>query len=619
MDKKLHDDLIKETEKLRGIVAKYSTESIVGTCYVILHPQFSSKTDQDTPRLTSKVRQVFFLLGLMLTTEEPKEKNDFGKEIAEILESIFNKYFFMFLKHSKDTPNLTKEVFEQQGMVMQYFLNYFNTGLLASYEQVSDRITKYLTPFDKELKELLGLSASESLEIANFLFEFLQKQMDDTLNSYQEMNELWKEVIRKVEINNWDEEKLKKEMSKPKNFNLAKRAFDGPRNLCKIPYKEIEKQFGVEKSKAFWRNYVSKRGEFKNFQYVTERNLADEKTLFEVENGVAFCLAGNVLFWAILRVCEQVLLKNNKKSYLIKRGELFESQVEKIFSDYFPKTAIILSGVFETPELNNEHDLIIVWEKRLFIIEAKSTPPQEPFRDPERAFVRIRGDFKDKTGIQGAFNQAIRIQRKLRKGEKVELFGEKRNLLMTLLPNEIKNIYCICLTRDDFGPLATDLSLLLEKDSSEPFPWVIDIFSLETFFTAWKYFNWNPYKFCEYLNQRKNLHGKIVSGDELEVAGFFIKHGTLDYLVKMFKEGVNKIVLNHEYSDVFDEIYAINYGGSPVVITPKPPIITDSREILRKIANGEDLYESKPVKTKKVGRNEPCPCGSGLKYKKCHG
>ncbi|HEU0091213.1 MAG TPA: SEC-C metal-binding domain-containing protein [Vicinamibacteria bacterium] len=22
---------------------------------------------------------------------------------------------------------------------------------------------------------------------------------------------------------------------------------------------------------------------------------------------------------------------------------------------------------------------------------------------------------------------------------------------------------------------------------------------------------------------------------------------------------------------------------------------------------------------KKVGRNEPCPCGSGKKYKKCHG
>ena len=33
-------------------------------------------------------------------------------------------------------------------------------------------------------------------------------------------------------------------------------------------------------------------------------------------------------------------------------------------------------------------------------------------------------------------------------------------------------------------------------------------------------------------------------------------------------------------------------------------------------------YESSPYITpikKKVGRNEPCPCGSGIKYKKCCG
>jgi hypothetical protein len=29
--------------------------------------------------------------------------------------------------------------------------------------------------------------------------------------------------------------------------------------------------------------------------------------------------------------------------------------------------------------------------------------------------------------------------------------------------------------------------------------------------------------------------------------------------------------------------------------------------------------EQEPVKVEKVGRNEPCPCGSGKKYKKCHG
>ena len=37
---------------------------------------------------------------------------------------------------------------------------------------------------------------------------------------------------------------------------------------------------------------------------------------------------------------------------------------------------------------------------------------------------------------------------------------------------------------------------------------------------------------------------------------------------------------------------------------------------------GEDTSRvKKPVKRAlaKVGRNDPCPCGSGLKYKNCHG
>ncbi len=42
-------------------------------------------------------------------------------------------------------------------------------------------------------------------------------------------------------------------------------------------------------------------------------------------------------------------------------------------------------------------------------------------------------------------------------------------------------------------------------------------------------------------------------------------------------------------------------------------------------ALGEDMAEtgeeSKPFvrEGRKVGRNEPCPCGSGKKYKHCHG
>jgi preprotein translocase subunit SecA len=36
-------------------------------------------------------------------------------------------------------------------------------------------------------------------------------------------------------------------------------------------------------------------------------------------------------------------------------------------------------------------------------------------------------------------------------------------------------------------------------------------------------------------------------------------------------------------------------------------------------AGGKGSIIRKPAVSKKVGRNDPCPCGSGKKYKKCCG
>ena len=37
-------------------------------------------------------------------------------------------------------------------------------------------------------------------------------------------------------------------------------------------------------------------------------------------------------------------------------------------------------------------------------------------------------------------------------------------------------------------------------------------------------------------------------------------------------------------------------------------------------AQDRDEKKSQPIRIgKKVGRNDPCPCGSGKKYKHCHG
>ena len=42
--------------------------------------------------------------------------------------------------------------------------------------------------------------------------------------------------------------------------------------------------------------------------------------------------------------------------------------------------------------------------------------------------------------------------------------------------------------------------------------------------------------------------------------------------------------------------------------------------VKNKIANdGKDSIKQAPKQVNKIGRNEPCPCGSGKKYKNCCG
>lgn len=49
--------------------------------------------------------------------------------------------------------------------------------------------------------------------------------------------------------------------------------------------------------------------------------------------------------------------------------------------------------------------------------------------------------------------------------------------------------------------------------------------------------------------------------------------------------------------------------------------IRQQGELLMWLAQAKAQLEflASMVKIKQVGRNEPCPCGSGLKYKNCHG
>ena len=47
---------------------------------------------------------------------------------------------------------------------------------------------------------------------------------------------------------------------------------------------------------------------------------------------------------------------------------------------------------------------------------------------------------------------------------------------------------------------------------------------------------------------------------------------------------------------------------------------SSSSQVVGQAQSKQEAPKAQPVRVdKKVGRNEPCPCGSGKKYKHCHG
>lgn len=73
--------------------------------------------------------------------------------------------------------------------------------------------------------------------------------------------------------------------------------------------------------------------------------------------------------------------------------------------------------------------------------------------------------------------------------------------------------------------------------------------------------------------------------------------------------------------ETFDNMLnKINQEVSIYLISAEIRQNTERKEVAKPILDNSGESKSQPVKKKdKVGRNDPCPCGSGKKYKQCHG
>jgi len=130
----------------------------------------------------SPAKQIAFMLGVLLQDPEPSGAENFAQaewaRAKRILGRLFNAYLLLYMP-SPDEPAPTPEWRASCEVAMPAFLQHFNTGLLATIEQVADRVTRYLIPYDSDLIRILGISASECIEICAWINDHLQQTLDD--------------------------------------------------------------------------------------------------------------------------------------------------------------------------------------------------------------------------------------------------------------------------------------------------------------------------------------------------------------------------------------------------------------------------------------------------------
>lgn len=609
--------LEQNTAELQSKLARHGTRDVINSFAKQILEQIN---DDDAPAtLASVARRCAFAISLLAASPEPETPVRFDEaawhDCASLLDQIFGAYVDMYwaTDPSKHPPSARMD----SPIPMLAFLHYFHAGINASTDQVAERIRTYLVPFDDQLQQLVGLSASVAIDICDAIMKRTESQLKSLMAMGAEEKRLRLALIDRWENENWDPSRVREEaraIGYGEHFDEMTSLMD---RLYRIDLTDLRQQFGAS-GEVFWSQFSIGRGEGPRVEYLTERLSYDSTPLIRFDPGHAAFITPHHIYTAVLKKFEETIIgSSGREAYFSFRDRAVEEETASALKRLFPN-ATIHRGLFETETTQFEHDIVLINGDTCIIAEVKASPPVEPFRDPAKAFERIIRAFRSDRGMQKAYDQAHRVRHRWARGETVSLFDRKGNKRLQIDPATIGRCFIMCITRDDYGPLATDLSSLLKKSLESPYPWATNILTLSHLIDGWLSLGFGEQEFLAFIDARTKLHGRVFGTDELEFAGYYLRHGSMSRLLSKTSEHV---LLNPSYSDVFDDVYLSTRGGPPVELRQTEPVEFDMREaLLGASAPGPaEAYAAIRRARKRQRPNDPCACASGRKYKKCCG
>lgn len=546
-----------KSQELKEIVATYDTQWLLGDLSFLIRTGKDRANDQ-LGTLSSPLRQLYYIAGLNISSDptngiDIRYTPEKWNQIVVLLNEIENEYLKLFF------PNNPEEVTEEWKRVRQVampsFFSYFNQGPLNYEEQVLNWTRDLFTPLDTIIESATGVKTEDFIQC----YENIDKLNQTNFQAHGTRKDLlrpnWKKYT-KIQMGVVDEAPdFIKEIGEQNAYLYSFMADHGMIDRF-YPEEIVSANLPIEKVKVILNLLTSNRTQT-NFLYYTETkpgNALYEKPIVDIGEGMFQVFGVKQVIHAIENLLEQICTATteNTTKYVDKKGKLLEKRIVELFSGFFKTEIKIHRGYYVD---GCEQDILILWKNYAFIIEAKGYSLNEPFRNPEKAFVRIKNDFNACIGY--GYEQTRRVEKKFIDGVPLRITDKNGNLIEEIDTTNYEQDFSIIVNLKTFGQIQCDLATLIKLENEDDvYPWTVKLDDLEIFFLTLIAQKKKPLDFVNYLLMRETLHGKLICADELEVCGGFL----IGKLKQKQIDNTDVITLTPDLGNIFDKQYYKTMG-----------------------------------------------------------
>lgn len=550
--------LEQKSKELKELISTYDTKWLLGDLSFLMNAIGAGRAEDQLGKLSSPLRQIYYLGGLLISSDDSNatdiqythEKWD---KIVELLNEIEHEYDKLFFP--KPDEEITDEWRKIRQVAVPSFLSYFNQGPLNYEEQTLNWVVDLYTHFDELITEKTGVGINKFI----LFYEKVDRLIQDKFQGFSTNKDKFKkEWLTYTDIEMGVVEGVPDFIREKMEENRAMYTFMSDKGIKnRFKPKDISSEDLSEDDIRTILSLLSDKRSESDFLYYTSTkpgNPLYEKPISDVGNDIFQVFEVKQIVHAIEDLFETICSKEKKigTKLVERKGNLLEEKIVELFEKFLKKdykkfTSYYVDGC--------EQDILFLWNNRAFIIEAKGYNLREPFRDPNKAFVRIKDDFKSCIGY--GYKQTKRVEEKFVNQVPLRIEDKNGNLIEEIDTTKYDTTdFSIIVNLKSFGQIQNDLSALLEIDEDDSYPWVVKLDDLEVFILTMIAQKKNPEFFVDFLVLREDLHGKLICADELEICGGYLN----GHLKEKEIEKAERIITTPDLADIFDKQYYKEMG-----------------------------------------------------------